>query len=63
MINESIGHLIKMDLAAYESLENKNNILTFFKRYFKTPGFKVTFYMRACKAVSRYKILKILYLI
>lgn len=60
---ESVWHLIKLDLAAYEPLKNKNIILTFFKRYFKTPGFKVTFYMRMCKAVSKYKVLKVLYLL
>lgn len=63
MENVSVWHLIKMDLSAYESLENKNIIVAFLKRYFKTPGFKVTFYMRMCKAVSKYKVLKVLYLL
>jgi len=56
--------LIKEDLIAYE--ENKEdtkkvNFKDFLYRYIKTPGFKVTTWMRICNYLNNYKALKVFY--
>ena len=45
--------LIKQDLYSYG--KDKFTFYSFIKRYFKTPGFKVSFWMRTCKYFSMHK--------
>lgn len=54
-------NLVKQDLYSYDSCNT--NFFSFLKRYFKTPGFKVTFWMRLCKYLSDSKIYYFFYLL
>lgn len=63
MEQQSVWNLIREDLEAYEKFGKKGFFKAFLKQYFKSPGFKVIFFMRLCKATSGYKHLKLLYLL
>lgn len=56
--------LIKEDLLAYGGKIKKIeeiNFIDFFYRYIKTPGFKVTTWMRICNYLNNYTALKVFY--
>lgn len=58
-----LKNLIKMDIAAYDSMLTVEmvRIKHFIYRYLKTPGFKVTCFMRLCKCLENKHLLKPLY--
>ena len=53
--------LIKQDLYSYD--KDNPTFYSFIKRYFKTPGFKVSFWMRMCKYLSMHKYFYLFYLL
>lgn len=53
--------LILEDLQAYKATDK--SFISFCVRYFKTPGFKVTVWMRYCKFLSERPYLKLFYLL
>ena len=57
--------LVKMDVAAYDEMLSMEEVKWkhFVYRYIKTPGFKVTCFMRLCKCLENTPLLKPLYYI
>lgn len=53
--------LVLEDLKAYKKTDK--SFVQFCVRYFKTPGFKVTVWMRYCRFLSEKKYLKLVYLL
>lgn len=56
-----VSELIQLDAGTYVGKEKVSSLLELVKIYFRNPGFKVTLFMRICKGLSHYKLLKLLY--